>query len=74
MTFPIVGSECASGITDRGPSTEPGAVQSTAAAIDLVHLFALDRLPAGRRRLVCRWHRVEGRLGCIWGLPDEARG
>jgi hypothetical protein len=37
---------------------------------DLVRLFALDRLPAGRPRLVCRWHRdADGRLSCSWE-PD----
>jgi hypothetical protein len=70
MTFPIVGSECAPGITDMRPAAEPGAVQSTAAAIDLVRLFALDDLPAVRRQLLCRWHRdADGRLACTWE-PD----
>jgi hypothetical protein len=69
MTFPIVGSECAPGILDIRPGAEPGDVQSNAAAIDLVRLFALDRLPRGRR-LVCRWRRqADGRLACTWE-PD----
>jgi hypothetical protein len=69
MTFPIVGSECAPGILDIGPAAEPGVVQPTAAAIDLVRLFALDRLPT-HRRLVCHWRRqADGRLACTWE-PD----
>jgi hypothetical protein len=69
MTFPIIGSECASEILDIRPAAEPGAVQSTTAVIDLVRLFALDRLPTNRR-LVCRWRRrADGRLACTWE-PD----
>jgi hypothetical protein len=69
MTFPIVGSECAPGISNIRPAAEPGAAQSTAAATDLVRLFALDRLPRGRR-LACRWRRqADGRLACTWE-PD----
>jgi hypothetical protein len=69
MIFPIFGSECAPGILDIRPAAEPGDVQSTAAAIDLVRLFALDRLPRSRR-LACRWHRqADGRLACTWE-PD----
>jgi len=38
--------------------------------IDLVRLFALDRLVVSRRQLVCRWRRDDdGRLSCIWE-PD----
>ena len=36
---------------------------------DFVRLFALDRaaLPAGRQRLICRWHvGVDGRPSCTW--------
>jgi hypothetical protein len=43
---------------------------------DLVRLFALDRLPVGRPRLVCRWHRdADGRLACLWepGLWEPDR-
>jgi hypothetical protein len=37
---------------------------------DFVRLFALDRLPAERQRLVCRWRQdADGRLSCIWE-PD----
>ncbi|HLG87554.1 MAG TPA: hypothetical protein VKZ79_10205 [Alphaproteobacteria bacterium] len=40
------------------------------AATDLVRLFALDRLPFGTRRLVCRWRReADGRLAAHWE-PD----
>jgi hypothetical protein len=39
-------------------------------ANDLVTLFALDRLPARRPRLVAHWHRrPDGRLACAWE-PD----
>jgi hypothetical protein len=70
MTFPIVGSACAPGILDMRRVAEPGVVQSTAAAVDLGRLFALDDLPAVRRQLVCHWHRdAGGRLACTWE-PD----
>ena len=37
---------------------------------NLVVLFALDRLPAQRPRLVAHWHRrPDGRLTCTWE-PD----
>jgi len=37
---------------------------------DLLELFALDRLPAKRARLVAHWHRgSDGRLVCAWE-PD----
>jgi hypothetical protein len=36
----------------------------------LLDLFALDRLPAQRPRLVAHWHRQpDGRLACAWE-PD----
>ena len=39
-------------------------------AADLLELFALDRLPARRPRLVAHWHRrPDGRLTCTWE-PD----
>jgi len=42
---------------------------------DLVRLFALDRLPARRPRLVCRWHRdADGRLACTWEPDNEQPG
>lgn len=48
----------------------PGTV-SPKGTKDLVRLFALDRLPVGRPRLVCRWHRdADGRLACLWE-PDR---
>ncbi|MBV8165209.1 MAG: hypothetical protein JO021_00360 [Alphaproteobacteria bacterium] len=48
----------------------PGAVAPAGAASDLVRLLALDRLPAARPTLVCRWHRdADGRLACSWE-PD----
>jgi hypothetical protein len=69
MTFPIFGSECAPDVFDARPTVEPGTTQNNAAAIDLVRLFGLDRVPSGRR-LVRRWHReVDGRLACHW-KPD----
>lgn len=37
---------------------------------NLVVLFALDRLPAQRPRLIAHWHRQpDGRLVCAWE-PD----
>jgi hypothetical protein len=69
MTFSFLGGECAPAILDIRPAVEPGIVPPNVATIDLVRLFALDRLPVGRRRLVCRWHRADGRLACIWE-PD----
>ena len=49
----------------------PGTVSPSTVSLrgtkDLVRLFALDRLPARRPRLVCRWHRdASGRLACTW--------
>jgi hypothetical protein len=50
----------------------PGIVSRNGATTNLVHLFGLDRLPVGRRQLVCHWHRdADGRLACIWE-PDIA--
>ena len=72
MTFNLLGGKCAPAIMDIRPAVEPGVVLPHPAAPDLVHLFGLDRLPLGRRRLVCRWHRVDGRLACISELADEA--
>ena len=72
MTFNLFGGKYALAIPDARPAVEPGIVLPHSTAPDLVRLFALDRLPLGRRRLVCRWHRVDGRLGCIWELADEA--
>jgi len=55
----------------RLPSA-PGTAPEKGATSDLVRLFALDRLPADRRRLVCRWQRgADGRLACVWE-PDIA--
>ena len=72
VIFRFPGGECASAIPDICPAVEPGGVSPNAAEIDLVRLFALDNLPVGRRRLVCRWHRVGGRFVCIW-QPDIVR-
>ena len=72
MTFNLLGGKCAPAILDIRPAVEPGVVLPHPAAPDLVHLFGLDRLPLSRRRPVCRWHRAEGRLGCVWALADEA--
>jgi hypothetical protein len=69
MTFSIFGSECAPGILDIDPAAEPGIVLASAAAIDLVRLFELDRRPL-RSRLACHWLRqLDGRLACTWA-PD----
>ena len=66
MTFPVLGSKCAPGILDPRSAGEPNLLTENRAAVDLVRLFALDRLPA-RRRLVCHWHRQpDGRLACVW--------
>jgi hypothetical protein len=57
-------------ILDVRPAAPPGIVPPLSAATNLVRLFALDRAPAGRRRLVCHWRRdAAGRLACIWE-PD----
>jgi hypothetical protein len=57
-------------ILDVRPAVRPGIVPTTGATTNLVRLFALDHLPAGRRRLVCHWRRdADGRLACIWE-PD----
>jgi hypothetical protein len=70
MTFPIIGSECAPGISSARASLEPGTLPSNGAAIDLTALFGLDRPSSQRRRLVCHWAReIDGRLACHWE-PD----
>ncbi len=52
----------------------PGIV-SLKATKDLVRLFALDRLPVGRPRLACHWHRdADGRLACTWRPDNEQPG
>jgi hypothetical protein len=72
MTFPIFGSECASEPFEISPAAEPGIVSSNPTTQDLARLFALDRLPAVRRQLVCHWRRqADGRLACSWE-PDIA--
>jgi hypothetical protein len=54
-------------ILEIRPAAAPGIVPPKGTTTDLVRLFALDRLPAGRRRLVCHWRRnADGRLACIW--------
>jgi|HubBroStandDraft_4_1064222.scaffolds.fasta_scaffold514235_1 hypothetical protein len=73
MTFNLFGGKCAPAILDIRPAVEPGVVLLHPAAPDLVRLFALDRLPLGRRRPVCRWHCVEGRLACISEPAVEAQ-
>jgi hypothetical protein len=68
MTFQIIWSECAPGISLAGPTLKPGIVLSNAAA-DLTARFGLDRLSSDRR-LVCHWAReIDGRLACHWE-PD----
>jgi hypothetical protein len=57
-------------ILDFRPAAPPGHVPVPGAATALAQLFALDRLPSGRRQLVCRWHRdAKGRLSAVWE-PD----
>jgi len=55
----------------------PGAAAARDARRDLARLFALDRLPAERPRLVCHWHRdADGRLAAAWEhdvAPDSRR-
>jgi hypothetical protein len=69
MTFPIMWSECAPGISHAGQTLKPGIVLSNAAAIDLTARFGLARLSSDRR-LVCHWAReIDGRLACHWE-PD----
>ncbi len=49
-------------------ATRPSSAVRNAA--DLLELFALDRLPAKRARLVAHWYaQPNGRLACIWE-PD----
>ena len=56
---------------DARPAVRP-APAAPGAATNLVRLFALDRLPEQRPRLVCRWHRdADGRLAGAWE-PDIA--
>ena len=51
-----------------GTVSGPGAIDR--GTTDFVRLFALDRLRADRRRLVCRWRQdADGRLSCSWE-PD----
>jgi hypothetical protein len=58
-------------ILEFRPAAVSGFVRPSTKA-DLVRLFALDDLPARRRRLVCHWRRdADGRLACIWE-PDIA--
>jgi hypothetical protein len=57
-------------ILDVRPAAAPDSVPPKGATTNLVRLFALDHLPAGRRRLVCHLRRdLDGRLTCIWE-PD----
>lgn len=59
-------------ILDVRPAALPGIGPPKDATTNLVRLFAFDRLPAGRRQLVCHWRRdAEGWLACIWE-PDIA--
>ena len=59
-------------ILDVRPAARPGTVRARGATTDLVRLFALDRLPVHRQRIICRWHRgADGRLACRWE-PDIA--
>jgi hypothetical protein len=70
MTFLVIGSECAPGISSVGPTLEAGTIPSNAAVIDLTARLGLDGLSSHRRRLVCHWTReIDGRLACHWE-PD----
>jgi hypothetical protein len=69
MTFNLLGSERAPTLIEVLPAAESGVIPTTRATKDFVRLFALDRVPIGRRQLVCHWHRVDGRLASIWE-PD----
>jgi hypothetical protein len=54
-------------ILDRRPASTRTAARCEIAADDLVRLFALDRIGATRRRLVCHWYRSDdGTLVCSW--------
>ena len=55
------------------PAAAPGTADD-AARRDLARLFALDRLPAGRR-LACHWHRdADGRLVAAWEVDVAPLG
>ena len=61
-------------ILDARPAALLGIVPPKGATTSLVHLFALDRLPVGRRPLVCHWRLdSDGRLVCTW-VPDDRIG
>ena len=50
---------------DVRPAIASGIVAPN--ATNLVLLFALDRIPVSKQRLVCRWYRnLDGRLLCAW--------
>jgi hypothetical protein len=52
------------------PAALAGIVSPRSATTSLVRLFRLDRLPVGRRPLICHWHLdADGRLACTWE-PD----
>lgn len=54
-------------ILDASLAARPGFVQSRGANDRLLRLFALDRLPEHRQRLVCHWqHGADGRLLSVW--------
>jgi hypothetical protein len=64
------GAEMTAAILDFRPAAPPGSALPADTAADFLRLFALDRLPPVRRRLVCRWHRdADGRLASSWE-PD----
>jgi hypothetical protein len=43
-------------------------------ATNLVLLFALNRIPVSKQRLVCRWHHnSDGRLSCRWEPIPRSR-
>jgi len=57
-------------IFDFRPTAPPAPDRAKESTSEFVRLFALDRLPQGRRPLVCHWQRdADGRLACRWE-PD----
>lgn len=54
-------------ILDSPPAVRPASAQPDGSDDRLLRLFALDRLPEHRRRLVCHWQSSDhGRLSSVW--------
>jgi len=54
-------------ILDAALAVRPAYAQSYGNDGRLLRLFALDRLPEHRRRLVCHWHHgADGGLLSVW--------